>query len=1026
MAVTGSRFSLSSALPKPKYTGEDEELPTHTQQKGPRVVDARELESSQLVVKRSGPPPYGQRSGWRPRNPEDFGDGGAFPEIPVAQYPLDMGKKGAASSSNALAIQVDGEGKVKYDAIARRGHSDTRVIHASFKDLIPLRQRADAGEINMERPSAGEEQASKERTQKALQSLVDGTLAAQKPKNVKGTSRPEPTFVRYTPANQMGDNSKQQDRIMKIVQRQQDPMEPPKHKVKKIPRGPPSPPPPIMHSPPRKLTAEDQEAWRIPPPVSNWKNPKGYTVPLDKRLAADGRGLQDVTINDKFAQFAEALHTADRHAREEVQQRQRMQQRLAEKEKEAKEEHLRMLAQKARQDREAAISGRRPSTHDARSRSRSVDSRSSYSGSSRSPSPDQNTDLRDRERQRAERRQAAQRELRQKNMGHERRIQMLAREQNRDVSEKVALGLAKPTQSKETMYDSRLFNQTSGFSAGFNEDNHYDKPLFAERDALNSIYRPNVGDEDEEGEDGGETMDKIQSTKRFDVLGRAPKEGFKGTDTTEARSGPVQFERDRGDDPFGVDAMIAEAAKGASAKRKAEEDSDAKGKRARKTRLHGALILDSEQRFRDHKMPLRKPSVNDDRQPWELANPASISSSTAAPWRDSRKGAGTATKARRPNPQKPTDERKGIPSKYLQPARLPSTMKNFEIGSASDFMTLTMVQRPATATQSGETPGEVVAQSMAAHSQASGHTAKMRGDELPELPGWLIGLLAGLLSFGLIVAVVLYLANFPPEWGWLRRLRIHTTPQRRKKGGYVKLGDEDDSSADEKRGRRKLALRSPEAVGLGIFYTSSTAGGGGGLASRRRKNLSVDTSGRYGGLGTTVPGSHHDVAAGRGEAEAREWRSRAYDEEKLRHWEPPPLSPARFAWEALTAPIPSLAGFSALLGGGNRGREAAQAKSTTGGLSNERGTVLETGRYSPCCEPEVETEAFCTPAGVAVVAPRGANVFGKIGESVEHAAATLGGLLSDVVDRSAEEGLLLPVRDSERERGHEPALRAVV
>lgn len=130
------------------------------------------------------------------------------------------------------------------------------------------------------------------------------------------------------------------------------------------------------------------------------------------------------------------------------------------------------------------------------------------------------------------------------------------------------------------MYDSRLFNQTSGFNTGFNEDNHYDKPLFAERDALNSIYRPNVG-EDEDEEDGGETMEKIQNTKRFDALGRAPKEGFRGTETTEARSGPVQFERDRGDDPFGVDAMIAEAAKGAE-KRKAEgDDGDAKGKRAR-------------------------------------------------------------------------------------------------------------------------------------------------------------------------------------------------------------------------------------------------------------------------------------------------------------------------------------------------------------------------------------------------------------------------------------------------------------
>ena len=588
MALASSRTSLSSALPKPKYSGEDEELPSHTQQKGPRVVDARELESSQLVVKRSGPPPYGQRSGWRPRNPEDFGDGGAFPEVPVAQHPLDMGRKGASSSSNALALQVDNEGKVKYDAIARRGHSEGRVIHASFKDLIPLRQRADVGEISLERPSEEEASEVKERTQRALQGLVEGTLAAQKPKNVKGTTRPEPTYVRYTPANQMGDSSKKQDRIMKIVQRQQDPMEPPKHKIKKIPRGPPSPPPPVMHSPPRKLTAEDQEAWRIPPPVSNWKNPKGYTVPLDKRLAADGRGLQDVTINDKFAQFSEAMNLADRHAREEVQQRARMQQRLAEKEKEAKEENLRMLAQRAREDRETDREPQREA-RSARSRSRSAGSRSSHSSyssrsRSRSRSRDQGRseehDRRERERVRAERRREAQREMRQKNMGHERRVQMMAREQNRDISEKVALGLAKPTQNKEAMYDSRLFNQSSGFAAGFNEDQPYDKPLFAERDALNSIYRPQVGDDDEE--DGGETLEKIQGTKRFEGLGKAPKEGFKGTETTEQRSGPVQFERDRGDDPFGVDAMINEVAKGAN---KRGADGDSGGWRSKKARV---------------------------------------------------------------------------------------------------------------------------------------------------------------------------------------------------------------------------------------------------------------------------------------------------------------------------------------------------------------------------------------------------------------------------------------------------------
>lgn len=62
----------------------------------------------------------------------------------------------------------------------------------------------------------------------------------------------------------------------------------------KIPRGPPSPPAPILHSPTRKVTVKEQQEWKIPPCISNWKNAKGYTIPLDKRLAADGRGLQQV------------------------------------------------------------------------------------------------------------------------------------------------------------------------------------------------------------------------------------------------------------------------------------------------------------------------------------------------------------------------------------------------------------------------------------------------------------------------------------------------------------------------------------------------------------------------------------------------------------------------------------------------------------------------------------------------------------------------------------------------------------
>lgn len=85
---------------------------------------------------------------------------------------------------------------------------------------------------------------------------------------------------------------------------------------KKVPRGAGSPPVPIMHSPPRPVSVKDQQDWKIPPCISNWKNAKGYTIPLDKRLAADGRGLQETAINDNFAQFTEALYVAEQTARQ--------------------------------------------------------------------------------------------------------------------------------------------------------------------------------------------------------------------------------------------------------------------------------------------------------------------------------------------------------------------------------------------------------------------------------------------------------------------------------------------------------------------------------------------------------------------------------------------------------------------------------------------------------------------------------------------------------------------------------------
>lgn len=154
------------------------------------------------------------------------------------------------------------------------------------------------------------------------------------------------------------------------------------------------------------MTAKEQKEWVIPPCVSNWKNKKGFAIALDKRLAADGRGLVEHVINDKFATFAEAMYTADRLARDETHQRAKMEQALAEKEKAEKEEHLRMLAQRARDER-AKLNA------------------PSYGGGGRED--DREDGYREREELRRERDRERQRDMRMSKMGAEARTKLIAR-----------------------------------------------------------------------------------------------------------------------------------------------------------------------------------------------------------------------------------------------------------------------------------------------------------------------------------------------------------------------------------------------------------------------------------------------------------------------------------------------------------------------------------------------------------------------------------------------------------------------
>ena len=52
-----------------------------------------------------------QRAGYVPVDLADFGDGGAFPEIHLTQFPLNMGKPGVRSSA-VITVDVGSDGEV--------------------------------------------------------------------------------------------------------------------------------------------------------------------------------------------------------------------------------------------------------------------------------------------------------------------------------------------------------------------------------------------------------------------------------------------------------------------------------------------------------------------------------------------------------------------------------------------------------------------------------------------------------------------------------------------------------------------------------------------------------------------------------------------------------------------------------------------------------------------------------------------------------------------------------------------------
>ncbi|KAJ1861439.1 mRNA splicing protein [Coemansia sp. RSA 2703] len=572
--------SISQFLPEPKH-----QTSSTTRQANAASSEAEAAPvTTELVT--TGIPALGQRKGWVPKTQADFGDGGAYPEIHVLQYPHGMGRK-RGKKGNALVKQVDGMGNVSHDAIARYGRRENETVQSTFSELVPLRQRTgfdDAEAAIPARPSDAEVHEAAERTKRALEKIVGGRIsAAAAARGVKGTTK-EPTYVRYTPNQQApGFNSGAAQRIVRITDMPVDPMEPPKIRNQKAARRAAEPPAPVMHSPPRKLTADEQREWVIPPCVSNWKNIHGFTVSLDKRLAADGRGIEDLQVSDNFASLSDALAEAEAQARREIAERANIQQTIARREKDAKEERLRLLAQRAREERAVRGDAYQPGTPEAESPAAgsskagspppqspkpqarrdakrktagdffsSSPERPAQSGAQAASDDETEAAARERDQLRREHRKQLERSMR---LGGSQQQQQ-RRAEARDISEKIALGIAKPTAARETMFDSRLFDRASAANTSMADDtyNLYDKPLFSTA-GRSATYRPRALDDD--GEEAAGRVASMLATDRFGAessLHGLDADAAKGQPPSKRqRSGPVEFEKG---DVFGIDAFV--------------------------------------------------------------------------------------------------------------------------------------------------------------------------------------------------------------------------------------------------------------------------------------------------------------------------------------------------------------------------------------------------------------------------------------------------------------------------------------
>lgn len=351
-------------------------------------------------------------------------------------------------------------------------------------------------------------------------------------------------------------------------------------------------------------------------------------------------------------------------------------------------------------------------------------------------------------------------------------------------------------------------------------------------------------------------------------------------------------------------------------------------------------------------------------------------------------------------------------------------------------------------------------QAYATSSATSTSKAEVVPDGIPEFTHSAVWILAGGLSFGFVAAICLFLIEFYPRHspggGSCRSRSSSVQFQRKKKREYHEVPQVDIELDSYGTGRASGTPDWQKSWPLAANADEHEDVEGEPMLRRRRnrkpKNLSVDTSVQYSGLGIAVPDEKppppRPESARYAEDSASPSSSISSPQLQLRHWTPLPMTEmaplttaresyynqphdeAELAWDEISlspnSNLPTIRLRSPTMLRKRMDDKRKQPKISQ--QQQKLATDLESGFFEPLARTKkinrstgvrVDSPPYSTPH----VSPNSSRArhstlslwLDKGENAIDYVATKLATIMYEQV-KNPEEGLLLPVRDCERER----------